>query len=255
MKTLSLNCCGMPGTGFRLRKPAIARALKGLAADLVALQEVFFERSARELASASALPHAFHARRLGTVAGGLALFSRLPLADAAFIPFRVQGSALRFSALARFNRKGFIFARWNHPKVGIIATHLLSNYHERFDSGPYAAWQERQIDQLVDFIARQDPGLPLLAVGDFNVPPRTPAYRRFQAAGLVDAMAGCERPSMVSKDDLDLGWLAPSLPERIDYVWYRLKDTLRAVRCGYALEEGKLSDHVGLLAELEFAPG
>lgn len=252
LKTLSLNCCGMPGTGFRRRKPAIAEALSRLAPDLAALQEVFFEREARELAAASALPHLFHARRLGAVAGGLVLLSRLPLSEAEFIPFRTQGSLLRFSALARCNRKGFIFARWDRPKLGIIATHLLSNYQEKFDSGPYAAWQERQIDQLVDFIAGRDPALPLLVAGDFNVHPRTPAYRRFQAAGLVDAMAGCRRPSMVPKKDLDLGWLAPGLPERIDYVWYRLKSPLHAVRCAYTLEKERLSDHLGLLAELDF---
>jgi endonuclease/exonuclease/phosphatase family metal-dependent hydrolase len=249
----SLNCCGMPGTEFARRMPKIARRIREVSPDLVALQEVFLERTARKLATASGLPFAFHARRLGTVAGGLVLLSRFPLSETTFIPFEEQGSLFRYSVLARLNRKGFLFARLERPRMGIVATHLLSNYLNRFDEGPYADWQQHQVEQLLDFIAELESGLPLLLVGDLNFHPRTSAYRRLRSTGLADLMEGCASPSMVPKTELDLGWLAPSLQERLDYVMLRPAETFSAVRCGYMFEGEGLSDHLGLLAELKLA--
>jgi endonuclease/exonuclease/phosphatase family metal-dependent hydrolase len=251
LKILSLNCCGMPGTDFSRRMPRIARRLSDVAPDLVALQEVFLERTARKLAATAGLPYAFHARRLGTVPGGLVLLSRFPLSETAFIPFEEQGSLFRYSVLARLNRKGFLFARLERPRMGIVATHLLSNYVRRFDEGPYAGWQHRQVEQLLDFIAGLEPGLPLLVVGDFNIHPRTSAYRRLRSTGLADLMEGSESPSMVPKTELNLGWFSPSLQERLDYVLLRSAQALSAIRCGYLFEGEGLSDHLGLLAELE----
>lgn len=251
MKILSMNVCGMPGTGFHRRRTPVGHAIGRLKPDLAALQEVFFESDARMLGAGLELPHAFRQKRLGMLAGGLSLHSRHPLHEAQFVGFREQGAWYRLSFLARLNQKGFIFARWERPRLGIIVTHLLSNYVRNHDAGAYARWQESQAAQLVEFIHRVDPGLPLVVMGDFNVPPRSRSYRLLRAAGLEDAMEGCEHHSMISKKELNLGIFAPNDLERVDFVFLRAaKSRKSSLRCGYVLGKEGLSDHQGLLAEL-----
>jgi endonuclease/exonuclease/phosphatase family metal-dependent hydrolase len=251
IKIISLNVCGLPGTGFASRRGPIGKALGKLDADIVALQEIFFEGDARKLDRHVGLPHRFRYKRLGMLAGGLVLYSRQPLVEARFIPFSEQGAWYRLSFLSRLNQKGFIFTRWERPRLGIINTHLLANYVRRYERGQYARWQEKQVEQLARFINRLDPDLPLVVAGDFNVPPQGRPYRHLRAAGLVDSMLGCTQPSMLSRDELNLGILSPTESIRIDYVFFKGSESAeRSLVGAYALDKEGLSDHRGLLADV-----
>ncbi len=251
LRLLCMNVCGMFGTGFSSRRISVGRALGRFDADLIAVQELFTEADARKVDQGISLPHRFRHRRLGMLAGGLALYSRRPLAEARFIGFKEQGAWYRLSLLARLNQKGFIFARWENPRLGIINTHLLANYAKKYERGAYLRWQRRQAEELIGFIARLDPSLPLIVLGDFNVPPENQIYRRLCSIGLVDAMEGSRRPSMVSREEIDLGILAPNETLRVDFVFLRPGVGAKpGLKCSYVLDKEGLSDHRGLLAEL-----
>ncbi|MEM7726720.1 MAG: endonuclease/exonuclease/phosphatase family protein, partial [Cyanobacteria bacterium P01_A01_bin.45] len=104
--------------------------------------------------------------------GGLALFSRLPIQDA-------RGDTLNFNS---YNLLATI--EINQKPVQLIATHpvipvKMDTFHRR----------NRHLDVIADFVKQET--LPLILLGDFNLTPWSPYYRRFtKKTGLHNASLG-----------------------------------------------------------------
>jgi len=144
----------------------------------------------------------------------------------------------------------------------VLNTHLLADYRDSLRTRfPFQAIQERQLDQLSARIRAEDPEVPLVVVGDLNVPAESgPLCRLREACHLEDAMAGEAAPSMVGPGEFVAGPWVPRRAERLDAVLFRASGGgLRLLRAGYVLDRpssdptvrGTLSDHRGVLAEFQ----
>lgn len=128
---------------------------------------------------------------------GIGLFSRFPLARVRTEPFGIVNVP---SLFADVDLDG-------HP-LAVIATHPLP---------PGSALMARERNAQLDWIARraaQTPG-PRLLLGDLNVSPWSPVYRRFLAAsGLHDSARGRS--------------IRPTWPARLPLLWIPLDHILHS---------------------------
>jgi endonuclease/exonuclease/phosphatase (EEP) superfamily protein YafD len=126
---------------------------------------------------------------------------------------------------------------WNGTQVTVLGVHL------HWPLGPGNSRMRNAELQTIATFAATHPG-PLIVAGDFNV---TPWSRHFRAAlersGLNDSAAG---------HGLAPSWPAqfPPLGLRIDHCWISRHWRSTAVRLGPSLG----SDHLPLIADLEFTP-
>lgn len=298
MRILTYNCCALPVlTGeLKARLTRIGSEIASLDPDVVLLQEVFLPRHLRILRDGLARwRYAYSGvRAWRTFGGGLAVFSKHPLAEPGFVRFRDQGQLLRYSLLARVSRKGFITAivePEGAPPFRLVATHPIADYRV-WRSGPaladargaktmreylwkkgavirgdpYPVLQGRQMAQLTAYLTGLEPGLPLVVGGDFNLTPVSRLMRDFlRATGLCDCMGGSLAPSIMAERYYRLPYHgAPD--RRIDYILLRGGRSGRFVprEARYVLERPvpvggsrsvTLSDHLGVLVELDWSEG
>lgn len=175
---VTFNAWGLPpplATGRKHRLPRASAWVKGLQADLVAVQEVWN----------GAVPHWTKCLTRSSREGddGLGLQTDAALTDVEVLRFADGRS---FDAL---KRKGALRARWampDGPEVWVVVTHLQSGW-----GAANGRVRAAQVAQILDWIGAVDE--PVLLLGDFNVDERHAedllALERLSSGGFVDAAA------------------------------------------------------------------
>jgi endonuclease/exonuclease/phosphatase family metal-dependent hydrolase len=243
----------------RARLRLLGEALETADYDVACLQEVFWPWNLPLLRRAAvSYRHVAHGTPLPVVAGGLVTLSRLPITGGRFIPFGPIPPPRR----AWLMRKGMLVTglRVAGHRLALVNTHLTANMADDW-SAPYNAYvrvEEAELRRVAATVARIDPAVPVLVMGDFNVPRDSPVFHDFLAeAGLVDALAGETEPTYRPTER----WPEPP---PIDHVLLRPStecsvEARLTLRDPVTLPDGRvtyLSDHYAIEARLSFgAPG
>jgi endonuclease/exonuclease/phosphatase family metal-dependent hydrolase len=237
----------------RVRLRALGVVLEQSGYDLVCLQEVAFRQHATLIRRAARRygHHAYSGAVL--LEGGLVLLSRLPIRTVHFTRYPRIGPA-RAEYLMRKGAQVAVVDTPDGP-LAVVNTHLSANRDGDWSpANRYTPIARAELGHLAGELAGLDPGLPVVAVGDFNVPRTAGTLAAFlAAAGLTDAMAGDTAPTYRPTPR----WPAPPA---FDHVLVRSAPgrTLSA-RARIVLREpvplpggrrGFLSDHYGVEAVL-----
>ena len=270
LRILSLNVWGLPwpvGQEVALRIAAIGDALPLLAPDAAAFQEAWTADTRVALARAgrrAGLGHAFPDPS-GPGRGGLLLLSRHPLREARFTAYALNGFPERIDHADYWGGKGFIACEieTGDSAIALAATHLHARYAER-PLDPYVGHRTAQVVQLA--AALRAVPLPLVAVGDFNF------EESFEEHAVLAGLTGLEDVALaLDRREDTVRWPGSQRHEpgragaRIDYLFFRSgrEASLRPLAIERVLDRAalidgraqNLSDHAGLLAEFELAPG
>ncbi len=231
----------------RARLRALGSALAQADHDIVCLQEVMYRRNARLLRHI----HPHHAYTgLVLLKGGLVLLSRWPIARCRFVRYPMRAPA-RPELLMR---KGAQLACVATPygELVVVNTHLSANRDDDWSpANRYTRVQLAELAHLAGRLAAVDPSVPLVLVGDLNVPRDSVVFPEFLAeTGLRDVLAADTRPTYRPTPQ----W--PN-PPAFDHVLVRggLQAAADLVlQDKVALDDGRseyLSDHYGVAAELK----
>lgn len=269
----------IPSQQKRRRLKLLPEALAALDADIIVLQEMFDVRARRRLLRELCPPYAAtrdatHTRRiLGLVpsdtTGGLLVLSRLPIMNSRFIPHALGPGAKMDE---RLGRKGALIVEIETPlgPVILLAVHLYAGTRSAD-----ARFRSKQLASLLATLDAEASRYPVVLAGDINASPTvgfpeppgprnpfTPEYAALEAAGFVDPLPPNPTPA-----DRCVTWVPSrnrfaALPyqetktdERYDYLMVRPgrahEWAVRATRTLFDRAETQLSDHFGVLAELE----
>ncbi|GIH20671.1 endonuclease/exonuclease/phosphatase family protein [Rugosimonospora africana] len=222
--------------------------------DLVCLQEVMYRRNARLLRRVAGAAYPYRAFT-GAVAlrGGLMLLSRWPIRRCVFTRFAMTGPA-RPELLMRKGAQVAVVALPG-ADCAVVNTHLSANRDGDWSpANRYTRVQRGELDRLGALLSAIDPRLPLIVMGDFNLPRSSRVLAEFAAAqSLADTMNGSREPTYRPTPQF------PS-PPAFDHVLLRsapagdLKPRARLVfQDAVTLPDGRsayLSDHYGIETEL-----
>lgn len=225
ISVLSWNLHGLPWPLSRDPKERIdkvAEKIRGIAPDVIALQEVWLsaqvDRLARELAPEWS--PIYVRRRLGGPSGGLVAFVRRPgrcaiQGDARFDAFVRSAPAWKMWEGDGLGRKGILNfkLRCDQYDISIVDTHLQSQY----PGNDYSAIRQEQFRQLKSFESSLDNGSFVLIAADFNTDAHEPLYSRVIALGVdltADARRHCSCGTVVE--------VAGASAEWIDYILARV---------------------------------
>lgn len=287
LRTVTFNAWALPVTiplqQKRRRLKRLPTALAALDADVIVLQELFDVRARhrvlRELCPPyAATPDATDTRRiLGLVpadtTGGLLVLSRLPILDSRFVPHSL-GPGTKVDE--RLGRKGAMIVHLETPlgRVTVFAVHLYAGTkpeHTRIRSAQLAA--------LLETLDAEAGHGPVVLAGDINTSPTVsypeppgpgnpfaPEYAALEEAGFVDTMP--PNPTPVSRSATwvpsrnryaALPYQETKTDERYDYLLVRPGSAhrweVRAARAVLDGAEAHLSDHVGVLVDLDLVAG
>lgn len=269
----------IPSQRKRRRLSRLSAALAALDADLIVLQEMFDVRARHRLLRQLCPPYNSTAdsrqtrRILGLlpadVTGGLLLLSRLPISGARFIPHPTDVGS---KPDERLGRKGAMIAHIETPvgRVTVFAVHLYAGTRPK-DSKV----RMKQLAPLLEALEEEANGAPVILAGDINTSPTlnypeppgpgNPLAAEYDAlvrAGFVDPLP--PNPTPVERSATWVPSRNPyaALPyqetktdERYDYLMVRSgaahEWTIRDARTVIDAPEAHLSDHVGVLAELD----
>jgi len=270
LRILTLNVWGLPwpvGTLVPERIAAIGDALSGLAPDVAAFQEAWTADTRIALARAGSsvgLVHAFPDPG-GARQGGLLVLSRHPLREPRFVSYTLNGFPERIDHADYWGGKGFIAAGIGSAENAftLAVTHMHARYAAR-GQDPYVGHRMAQVVELAAAL-RPLPG-PLVVVGDLNF------EESFEEHAVLTGLTGLEDVATVLDRREDTvrwdGSVVRPLGRggaRVDYAFCRSGPggTLRPLSLERVLDRTielagrttNYSDHAGLLAELELAPG
>jgi endonuclease/exonuclease/phosphatase (EEP) superfamily protein YafD len=201
---------------------AIGRFLEKTQADVIVVEERKGQEARRLAGFLTSYPYSYNEPRPHSVV----IFARWPIASAESLPLAAGGVLAARVTLD-----------WRGTPITVLGAHLhwpLGATNTRLRNAELAA---------IATFAAAHPG-PLIVTGDFNI---TPWSRHFSAAlersGLDDSAAG---------HGLAPSWPAqfPPLGIRIDHCWVSRHWRSTDVRLGPSLG----SDHLPLIADLEFTP-
>jgi sphingomyelin phosphodiesterase 2 len=256
----SFNTRGVPvlGSGLAGRYAVIGAELDAGDADVACFQEVLSYWHLRLLARRMpSFRHVSYRPSLAGPAGGLVMFSRLPVSGTAYRGFGIPPQAPGISRLARYRAglKGALVTRLAQPKVCIISTHPVANRDGDWSAaGRFYPLHRAQLGALTQVVC----GVPAPAVvcGDFNVDRDSSLFGGFmEGTGLSDAFdGGC--PATFRAEYLPAG----ETPRCIDFILTtdgikaETANVLFAGKVPLPRGPGYVSDHVGLRARLFLAP-
>ncbi|MFI5909663.1 endonuclease/exonuclease/phosphatase family protein [Dactylosporangium sp. NPDC051541] len=235
----------------RPRVEAIGARLEASDYDVVCLQEVMAPGMARLLGRlARSFPHRQYTG--GTlIKGGLVLLSRRPIARQRFVRYPLT-RPIRPELLMRKGAQVAVLHTAAGP-FAVVNTHLSANRDDDWTPGNrYSAVARTELATLTRALSAIDASMPLVVVGDLNLPRDAAALAEFCAtAGLRDAMAGDDRPTYRPTP----GW--PD-PPAFDHVLLRGDQLTASCRLVFeddrvTLPDGRavyLSDHFGVAADL-----
>ncbi|MGC4108241.1 MAG: endonuclease/exonuclease/phosphatase family protein [Thermomicrobiales bacterium] len=229
------------GNGFA-PDAALIGAIGAANADLVALEELNAVQA--EVIGAALRDRYPHQATFGDSYEGKGLFSRWPLADAHQLHLIEGRPDIRATFTFAMREVTVILAHPRPPKVrreGIV-----------FD--------RRSVRQVLGLGALALESAPAIMVGDFNMSPRHPIYRRFVRAGLVDTAAAQGDDAGMATFPIRFGdaWqrgmpvrrlrVPPMM--RFDYIWHTPEFVTEAAWIGP--DTG--SDHLPVMARLRLLP-
>jgi len=193
LRLLTFNALMRGDVRPRLR--ALGAVLERSGYDVVCLQEVAF-RSHADLIRRAAPRYGHHAWSGAVLlAGGLVLLSRRPIRTLRFARYPRTGPA-RAEYLMRKGAQVAVVETAEGP-LAVVNTHLSANRDGDWSAANrYTRIARAELGHLAGELAGLDPALPVVAVGDFNVPRTAGTLAELLAtAGLTDAMAGDTEPT------------------------------------------------------------
>ncbi len=285
IRVLSLNVWAMPWLIVRdldWRMQELGEALPSLGIDVAAFQEVWNPSARVSLIEAGRRSGLTHQRHPPGGDGGLLILSRFPISDARFEQYHLRGLPEKIHHADYYGRKGFLTVSLETGAaagdgaaaddggaagdgagvVELIDTHLHASYRERAED-EYVGHRVGQTVQLAMALRRME--RPLIALGDTNFEETFEEHDILLGlSGLHDVAAELDR-----REDTVLDgnrYRAADEPSgRIDYVFRRdgvdrsvTPISVERVLDGELVKDGRAfhySDHAGLVAELEIAPG
>lgn len=263
LRIITFNTWGAPYARDReVRFRRIGEAVKQLAPDVVAFQEVFSRDHYEQLRQALKCDLPFsHIFTSGVIGSGLVTFSRYPIIDAIFQRFRLGGKPDKFRHGDYYAGKGIGLTRINSP-AGIIDFYN-AHTHAQYIPAPdneYAAVNASNLYEAARFIAAYSSVRPAILCGDLNSEPHQLGYR------LVTSLAEMEDPyTLLHYDKPGYTFLAANPytcehDQRLDYILTRNNACQRWVPSSVSLvlnetfnrSDGMLalSDHCAVLADL-----
>lgn len=245
IRLLTFNTLFTQNVRARLR--ALASALARADHDIVCLQEVMYRRNARLLRHV----HPYRAFT-GSVLlkGGLVLLSRWPIVRYRFVRYPMTAPVRP----ELFMRKGAQLASVATPdgELVVVNTHLSANRDDDWSpANRYTRVEQAELAFLAGRLEAVDASVPVVLVGDLNVPRDSSVLQEFLArTGLRDVLAADPRPTYRP---------TPRWPDppAFDHVLVRggLQATADLVlQDEVVLDDGRsayLSDHYGVAAELD----
>ena len=248
------------------RMEALAQRIPALGADVLALQEVWAP-DARSRLVAGAVPAGLTHVWMSDGAflgGGLLLLSRFPFIAARFESYALNGVPHRPAHPDFYGGKGFLLVSvaTEAGPVSLVNTHMHARYGSDVDH-QYAGHRAAQLVQLASALASVRD--PVVLAGDFNFDDSHDEYRAFTGlTGARDAGAevGCLDPTVSRANPYRANRTSPD--HRIDFVFTRdgVAHRARPMAARRIFDEvlerdGELfavSDHAGVLAEVEIEP-
>jgi endonuclease/exonuclease/phosphatase family metal-dependent hydrolase len=247
LRLLTLNALMRGDVRPRLR--ILAARLERADYDVVCLQEVMVRANAG-LIRRLARSYGYHLHTGAVLLhGGLVVLSRRPLVGHRFARYPVTRPVRPELIMRKGAQVALVDAAGG--TLAVVNTHLSANRAGSWSTGNrYTRVQRGELRRLAAVVSGIDPVLPVVLVGDLNVPRTSPMLAEFlAAAGLVDARAGDTAPTyrptpaFPSPPALDHVLLRPGLTARTRLVF---QDPV-ALPGGRAVY---LSDHYGVEAEL-----
>jgi len=244
LRLLTFNALFKGDTRARLR--ALGEVLAQSTYDVVCLQEVMYRSNLRML-RASGFEHVAASGSV-MLQGGLAILSRAP-ARVSFSRFKMRGPA-RPEWLMRKGAQLALLETAAGP-LAVVNTHLSANRDDDWSPGNrYTEVERAELDEMAHLIGGVDPAVPVVAVGDFNVPrDAAPLAEFLHQTGMHDALAGNTEPTYRPTPQ----W--PN-PPAFDHILLRGAVTAHAelvFQQRVRLKDGRsayLSDHYGVDAQL-----
>ncbi|ROW01458.1 hypothetical protein VSDG_02027 [Cytospora chrysosperma] len=182
---ITLNCWGLKFNISKLRQPRLQEIARQLAQasprpDIVCLQEVWAHSDYLAICHETRhlLPHGkFYFS--GAFGGGLAILSRWPVEEASMVPYVLSGRPTAFWRGDWYVGKGVACARvrlGGGEVLEVFNTHTHAPYSsDRGDT--YRVHREAQAWQLAKLLrAAAERGHLVVAAGDFNMTPLSPAH-------------------------------------------------------------------------------
>ena len=255
IRALTLNVLYRGDSRARLR--ALGKILREADYDVVCLQEVISPLNLallRQVTSPS-YPHSAHGGVFPAVAGGVVTVSRWPITARRYVRYPLTMPVQRGWLM----RRGVLVTQLmiGGQRLTVMNTHLTANMDNDWSSGAnrYVRAEKVELGRLAGVVRRATSTVPLLVVGDFNVPRDSSYFLDFaQAAGLRDVLAGDAEPTFRPIPT----W---PRPPAIDQVLVRPSEshevTGEARLCmkdQVTLPDGRrayLSDHFGIEADLQ----
>jgi endonuclease/exonuclease/phosphatase family metal-dependent hydrolase len=286
LRAVTFNAWALPVTipsqEKRRRLSRLPEALAALDADVIILQELFDVRGRhrllRELCPPySSTPDAMATRRIlrlvpADTTGGLLFLSRFPITGSRFVPHSL-GPGTKVDE--RLGRKGALVVHLETPvgELTVFAVHLYAGTKPKD-----TRIRSVQLAPLLEVLEAEAGANPVLLAGDINTSPTvaypeppgpgnpyTPEYAALEGAGFVDPLPPNPTPAELTATWVPSRNRYAALPyqetktdERYDYVMVRASGSHEwSVQAARTVLDGAgehLSDHVGVLAELELVP-
>ncbi len=283
LRVVSFNAWALPVTipsqDKRRRLKRLPEALAALDADVIVLQELFDVRGRRRVLGELCPPYlttpdALETRRiLGLVpadtTGGLLILSRFPISGSRFVSHSL-GRGTKVDE--RLGRKGALIVHLETPigELTVFAVHLYAGTKPK-DTRIRTA----QLAPLLRILDSEAAANPVLLAGDINTSPTSgypdppgqgnrysPEYAALAEVGFDDPLPPNPIPAELTATWVPSRNRFAALPyqetktdERYDYVMVRAgKSRGWRVRAAHTVLDGTgehLSDHVGVLAELD----
>jgi sphingomyelin phosphodiesterase 2 len=256
--TLNTRGLPMPGSPLARRYAAIGSTLDASDADVVCFQEVLTWRHLRLLAGEMRSFGQVSCRRsLAGPAGGIVIFSRLPVSGPTYRRFGLPSACPGITARMRFRAalKGILVIRLADPVLAVIVTHPLANWDGDWSpANRFYPVHRAQLAALAEVV--RDVSGPAVVCGDFNVARDSSLFGDFvRDTGLSDAFGGTCPPTFHAE-------FLPSGASRhcIDFILTSDAVTVTATRLVFDGKHpfpdgpGYVSDHIGLSAQLSLTP-
>lgn len=185
---LTMNVAGIPlvHPHWAARREALGHALSLVSFDVVAMQEVWRDGDAAELAKASRLPYYARFDTRLDIGTGLAILSRWPIALKRQLWFTCRPSKLRVYDGEPLADKGALLARLKTPAgpLDVYDTHVIAQYK----IARYRTLRLTQIFELSEFVLENSTATPFALAGDLN------AARDDEAYGILLDLLGLDDP-------------------------------------------------------------
>lgn len=222
LKIYTQNCFGIPWSGNRLKKIAIKIVKEEF--DVVFLQEIQWKRNVPIFD----LPkyQMFFDNGLYATAGGLlTLLKKDFLGEHGFVKFKAQGGVRQIADRAL--GKGILDVVLAKERIHLINTHFMATYLPgRFRDKA----QEKQLEQFLEYVKDLK---KFVAAGDLNFSDESQSYQKL-LLGVADFSRGIGKSHILGKIDFVVG-----------------RGVKKVLKKEFVSYDGFVSDHKGILAELE----